>query len=274
MKADENGKVTENVSDILYASKVDPSMSIFRAATADVAAGTVKRMSAAEAIAAAGVTDAELAAMLEDLFPAGEVFVYQPKYGNSYVRAVTLMPEANGQTELIFPSYRMQVALSASAVVATIDAAGLGGLVSEVFSLQATDSNSNEVTYFSGNRILVKLPYQGSNVNPDQVKVIFTADGSNWTAINTDDVVTIQPHSDVAGAESKGFIAFWTDHFSDYAVVDSTSVASTTPVAGSGAAAESSGGGGGGATGYVLLLGLLAGYGLQRRRKLVLKANL
>jgi hypothetical protein len=122
-------------------------------------------------------------------------------------------------------------------------------------------------------RVLVKLPYQGSNVNLDQVKVVFTTDGSNWTAINANDVVTIQPHSDEAGAESKGFVAFWTDHFSDYAVVDSTiSVASTTPVAGGGAAVESSGGGGGGAAGYIFLLGLLAGCGLQRRRKLVSKS--
>ena len=53
-----------------------------------------------------------------------------------------------------------------------------------------------------------------------------------------------------------------------HAVVDSTiSVASTTPVAGG---ASSGGGGGGGAAGYVLLLSLLAGCGLQRRRRLAL----
>ena len=223
MVADASGMVTENVSDILYASRINPSMSILNAAIADVESGVFKRMSAAAAITAADITDSTLAATL---FPGGDVFNYKTQYGSSAIRAVSLMLEGNGQTELVVPGYRAQIALSNLDVLATITDADLGGLVSDAYSLQVTDSNSNQVTNFSTNRLLVKMPYAGSNTNVDEVKVIFSTDGTSWTEMNSDDIVLLQAHSDVAGAESVGMVVFWTDHLSDYAVVDSTIVTS------------------------------------------------
>ena len=259
MKADANGLVTENVSDILYASKINPSMSILSAAIVDVDSGVFKRMSAAEAITAADITDSTLAATL---FPGGDVFNYKTRYGSSAIRAVSLMIEDNGQTELIVPTYRVQVALSNLDVVATIADADLGGLVSDAYSLQITDSNSNQVTNFATNRVLIKIPYAGSNTNLDEVKVIFSTDGTSWTEMNADNIVLLQPHSDVAGSESVGMITFWSDHLSDYAVVDNT-IASVSGTQ------DSSTSDGGGSVDYVLLvMGLLvmALSGRGRRR--------
>ena len=246
MKVDNSGLVTENVADILYASKVDPSMSILRAESAGVASGAVTRMAASEALSAAGITNATPA----ELFPSGEVYLFKSKYGSSAVRAVALMPEANGQTELVFPTYQMQVVLAGIDVVAAATDAGLGGLVSEVFSLQATDRNGNKVSGFSGNRVLVKLPYNGSNTDLEQVKVIHSTDGSTWTAISRDDVVTLQPYSNEAGMGREGYVAFWADHFSDYAVVDSSRIVTD----GSSQELDSDSSGGGGALDHFLLL--------------------
>jgi len=260
MKADENGLVTENVSDILYASRINPSMSILNASIADVAAGEFRAMLAADAITASGI-DAAVAAVL---FPGNNVFAYQPRYGSSAVRGVALMVEDNGQTSMMFPSYRAQIGLSPLDVMAGISDTGLGGLVSDSFSLEITDSNGNPVSNFSGARVLVKLPYKGSNTNPDEVKVIFTTDGINWTEVDTDNIVLLKPHSEVEGEESEGMIAFWTDHFSDYAIVDG----SITTLTDDGSTASSGGGGGGSADYVLLLIGMfamaLAGFGRRQ----------
>ena len=107
----------------------------------DVAAGEFARKTAVEAISDAGITtDAALAEML---FPGGEVFSYQARYGSSVIREVSLMVEDNGQTEMMFPSYRVQVRLSDLDVVASVIDANLGGMTSDVYSLEITDSTTN-----------------------------------------------------------------------------------------------------------------------------------
>ncbi len=260
MKVDEAGVVTQNVADVLYATKVDPSMTALRSASADVVAGVLTPMSAS-----AGVVEAGIDETLAALFTTGETYVFCPSYGDHDLRDVALVTEANGQSDLVFPTYRMEIAFADSAISDTAAATDLGGLVSRVFSLEALDSNGGEVTNFV-TRVLVKLPYEGTNTNRDEVNVITSTNGVDWTAVDGDDIAMLVPQTN----EANGYIAFWTDHFSDYAVVDST--VSAAPSGGGGTTSASSSGGGG-ATGYeLLLLSLFAGYGLQRRRKLALKS--
>lgn len=232
MKMDDTGKVTENVSDILYATRLDPSMTILKSATASVATGLWQCIPTSTAIKQANVSIAEakdLEALFADSMASNSeacselesppaVFLFQPNHGNEAVRAVSMMSEVNGQTGLLFPSYRLQVALAGEAVKTGANEAGLGGLVAEVFSLEARDKNAAPVNNFAGNRILVKLPYTGSNTNTDEIKVIYSSDGKNWSAVNSDDIVLLQPQSE----ETNGYIAFWVEHFSHYTVVDKT----------------------------------------------------
>jgi len=248
MQVDETGKVTENVADILYATKVDPSMTALRSATAPVAAGVLKRMPTADGLAAAGLDSSN--DNVTTHFSSGEVFLYKANYGNKAVRAVSLIPEANGQTELVFPTYRMQVALADNDVALAAEKANLGELASQVFSLEMMDKNSHEVTRFSGSRVLVKLPYEGTATNADEIEVIFSSgENAAWQAIDSNDIVVVQPHSDETGSE--GYVAFLTDHFSDYAIVNKSR--NTTPPPQNTGTSDSSGGGGGSAS-YILLL--------------------
>jgi len=216
MQVDDAGVVTENAADILYATSMDPSMSILKSASADVAAGILRRMTTSAGVDASGVTDTADAEILKALFTTGEVFLFRSNHGNANIRAVAMLSEVNGQTELLFPSYRVQVAIGGDDVTTSASNAGLGDLLSDVFSLEARDSNSNVVDNFGGNRVLVKLPYDGDNANPDEVKVIYSSDGSNWSLVAADDVVMIKPQNDGV----KGYLVFWTDHFSHYAIVN------------------------------------------------------
>ncbi len=258
MKVDEAGVVTQNVSDVLYATKVDPSMTALRSASADVVTGVLNSMSASAGIELAGISGT-----LAALFTTGNAYVFSSSYGDQDLRAVALMTEANGQSDLVFPSYRMRVAFSDNAASAA--ATGLGGLTSKVFSLKALDSSGGEIRNFV-TRVLVKLPYEGVNSNRDEVKVITSINGVDWTVVDEDDIAMLVPQSDLAN----GYVAFWTDHFSDYAVVDST-ISSAPSDGGSPASADSSSGGGAIGPEW-LLLSLFAGYGMQRRRRLALKS--
>lgn len=262
MKVDAAGVVTQNVADVLYATKVDPSMTALRSANAVVMAGVLTRMDASASIEAAGISGT----LAEQFTTAGGAHVFSPSYGDRDLRAVVLMTEASGQSDLVFPTYRMQVAFADTTVSAAAAATGMGGLVSRVFSLEALDSNGAEVSNFV-TRVLVKLPYEGTSSNLAEVKVITSTNGVDWTAVDEADIAMLVPQSDAAS----GYVAFWTNHFSDYAVVDST-VSVASPDSGGTSSAESSSGGGGAIGSELLLLSLLAGYGLQRRRKLALKS--
>ena len=268
MKMDSAGKVTENVSDILYATKVDPSMSVLHSATAPIATGIVKRMPVSSGILASGVTSSDDTDTLEDLFPGEEVFFYSPNYGNRFVRAVSLMPEANGQTELLFPTYKMEVALAESQIASSAADSGLGELSSQVFSIKAIDKNSHEVNSFAGNQVVVKLPYEGTASSVNEIKVIYSKNGNDWTPIASEKIILIQAHSDEIGVEAEGYITFQTDHFSHYAIVNNTP-ATTAPAASDSKLGESRSSGGGGSLTYtILLLALLGLYRLLHSRRL------
>ncbi len=263
MKADETGVVTQNVADILYATKVDPSMTALRSASAEVVVGVLTSMSASDAISKAGIDET-----LTALFATGESYLFRPSYGDRELRTVALMVETNGQSELVFPTYRMQVAFADSTVSSAAAATDLGELVSRVFSLEVLNSSGDEVTNFV-TRVLVKLPYESANSNRDEVRVITSSNGVDWATINDDDIAMLVAKT----SSTDGYVAFWADHFSDYAVVEKT--ASSVPPTGGGTTeppADNSSGGGGAIGLELLLLSLLAGYGFQCRRKRALKS--
>ena len=267
MKMDASGKVVENVSDILYATKVDPSMTALRSASAPIATGVVKRMPAREGLLAAGIEGTSDIETLSDLFRSEEMFLYRPNYGNRTVRAVSLMPEANSHTELLFPTYQMSVALAESDIALAAANAGFGELSSQVFSIRAIDKTSRKVAGFSGNPILVKLPYEGRANNLDEIKVIHSTNGTDWTEVVASKVQVLKAHSDEVGAESIGYVAFLTDHLSHYAIVNNSSLITARGID-TGAPQESTGSSGGGSFSYLLFwFGFLSFFRLVYMKK-------
>ena len=252
---DGSATITENVSDILYGSSLDPSMSVLRAARAGVMSGGMDAgLASADVLRASGITHQSDVEQLTALLVGDRYYQFAPQYGDNDIRRVALMMESNAQTDLVFPTYRMSVALAPGATVDRANGAGLGGLVSPVLSLEASDSSGAEVNHFIS-RMLVKIPYNGNSADPAQISIITSADGISWSRVDSDDIVLMRPQSNL----EQGYAVFWTDHFSYYAVTDNSASSSdgTTPA--------TSGGGGGGAVGWPLLLSLL-GLGLLYRR--------
>ena len=257
MKMDQSGEVTESIADILYYSRLDPSMSVLGAARAKVMAGKMDDpVARADVGRISGITDPDDAALLNDALTGQYYYPFVPQYGDDDIRRVALLMESNGQSDQIIPTYRMEVAVAPESTIAQANSAGFGGLVSPVISLQAFNSAGQAVSSFNGDRILVKLPYDGSSTDLDLVRIITSSDGAAWSAVDQDDILLIRAKSNL----EEGYIAFWTGHFSLYAVANkSVSTGSTAPAA-------TSSSGGGGAIGWPMLLLSLLGLDLLRRR--------
>jgi hypothetical protein len=246
MQISETGVVTENIADILYESKINPSMSILSAANAKVMMAGVQRYPTED-----GIRRAEIGSYpLQNHFFTPEVYLFKPNYGEPSLRDLALLLEASSPNEAIFSKAKLQVALVAdSNIVTHAEQAGYGGLTAAVFNLEAYYDNGQPLTQVNGgSRVLVKLPYQGSKTDPAEVRVIYSSNGNEWTTVDSDDVIFIQPQTE----ENKGYVLFWTNHFSYYTVTDS-STSSSTP----GETSSDSGGGGGGSVFYLPIILLL-----------------
>lgn len=214
MKLD-GGIVKENISDILYATKVNPSLSVLNAARSRVALLAAKELGVDSATGLAKIADA---VKVKEFLTTQNVFVFAPNTGDDKIKGVAVMAEADTANKLLFPTYKMEFSLADDAVLQASSKAGFGGVDSRVFSLKAFDANSQNVATFTGKGLLVKLPYDGKNTNPDQVKVITSSDGSSWTAIAKEDIKIIETGT----ADTQGYIVFATSHFSYFALADST----------------------------------------------------
>ncbi|MDH5447346.1 MAG: JDVT-CTERM domain-containing protein, partial [Gammaproteobacteria bacterium] len=271
--------VTENVADILYATRLDPSMTILKSASAEAAAGEMVCAAISDVLKQAGVggEDAtKLAGQMNNSY-AGDsaacagltaetqaVFKFQSNHGNEVMQGVSLMSKVNAQTEWLAQS-RAELSIEAGTIASAANYAGMGGLVSDVFSLEIMDKNRKQISSFT-NPIWVKLPYKGGNANIEQVSLITSADGTNWTRVSAENIIALQAQSE----DTMGYVAFSTTHFSYYALVDST-----VSVDGETEQAPAAGGGGGGGCTVrpaapfdpllPLMLVLGAGYIWQRR---------
>ena len=257
MEVDGDGVITESVADILYATRINPSLTVLNMARATSASGKPQKVAIGDAAHKAGLYDADDRSRLAELM-GDTAYVFAPIYGDNALRAVALILPSNTRTDRVFPDYRLHVELASDTVTDAANGAGLGSLVSSVFSLEATDIDGSTVADFGGTRVLVKIPYGGSG---EDIKVITSPDGTAWNEIPSSDIVMVQPQT----AEEDGFVMFWTAHFSYYGVADASVPAAADIAPSEDAEAEAdSGSGGGGAVSWLLLA---AGVPLLFRRR-------
>jgi ssDNA-binding Zn-finger/Zn-ribbon topoisomerase 1 len=254
MKMDENGVVTENAADILAYSRVDPSMTRLKSASADMATAAAEVQQTqdqiASALAQAGIDSADLDALLAR-FQGSYAYLFQSRQGDALIRDVLVVsPDEN------LSDHTLQVMLADDAVVQAAAQAGLGEMMSNspVFGLTLRNADGSTTDNFN-DAVLVKLPYSGSSNDAAAIRIITSVDGKQWQAVDAQDVLTLRAQT----AETDGYVVFATRHFSFYALTSAT--ASTTA-----AVSDESTSGSGGAPDllWLMLLPLLP---IARRRR-------
>ncbi|RLW70182.1 MAG: hypothetical protein B6D71_07310, partial [gamma proteobacterium symbiont of Stewartia floridana] len=122
--------------------------------------------------------------------------------------------------------------------------------LSQVYKIEARNSDGASVEQFPGTPLFIKLPWTGSN--QQALTVMSSENGENWSDLQADQIIVAQP----ATSEMDGYVIVRTDHLSFFAVAERSETETT-----SGGDSSSSGSGGGGA---VLILPLLLGWSLRK----------
>jgi hypothetical protein len=247
MQANEDGTITENTEDVLYYSALNPSLSRMGTAVAPVDSGYMVISDGQAGLSSLGLSSEEVV-QLQALMPASSsIYLFKPRYGDPMVRAVALMSEKNGQADLVLSGYRFLVSLEGDATVESASQAAKLSL-SNVYRIEAKNSDGENVDQFPGTPLYLKLPWSGTDTA--KLSIIVSEDGEGWNAMDADQIVVAQP----ANGESDGYVVLHTTHLSYFAVAQASSGES---VDSDGSESSSSRSGGGG--GSLLLLPLLLG---------------
>ncbi|MFW5443644.1 MAG: cytochrome C [Methylococcaceae bacterium] len=215
-KLQNDGSVIENVSDILFATKVDPHMTIAKASSATIAEGEYQRVEVEKALDTIGIIDEAIRATMLAELGGGEVFLYNNHQGDPTIVATAIIARSAGTLELLLPSYRVgtEVLDGSSASSSNLDSAGLGTVTSKIVSLVTQDANKQEVSQFSSD-VLVKIPYTGSATSINDIQVANSQDGTNWSIFDGQ-IIALNPHTEL----SDGYVIFATSHFTEFAIID------------------------------------------------------
>ncbi|MCP4325348.1 MAG: hypothetical protein GY787_26580, partial [Alteromonadales bacterium] len=216
MKVNDDGTVTQNTSDVLYSTKVDPFMTILRASSAKVSEGALTKVNKVTAIAQLKVSE-KTAEMLTSHFNTVELYQLAQKQGHKDLRAISLLVNGNADS---FAGYRVEVHIAQHAS----SAASLGELKSPLYQITARDKQRRSVDGFQ-DAVLVKMPYQGEQTELDKVTVLHSAYGKTWSELSGDQLIAVMPTT----TDSQGYVVFETQHFSQFVIADKAAEVDPTP---------------------------------------------
>lgn len=204
-RVDASGRITENIADVFYASRLDPSMTILKAETARSIGGEFKSAPANEAAGFAGI-EGEAAGKLAGTMNSGEWLLFNSTVGHSTLRGFALMLPGNQRNQLFAKG--MRAGASSREAEATerrrIRKLKAGSLASDVYSVALLDQARARVTAFADGDGWMKLPYRGKAKRPKRLRVVWSDDGRTWRKLPVKDIVAVQPRN----GDSEGYVLF------------------------------------------------------------------
>lgn len=219
-KLNDDGKVTENVSDILYATKVNPFMTRAMASNATTIMGAFKQATISEILESIEMKNDALRQSIENAIGDQNGFFFNSAiHGDSELNKIALVALGGGIADVLFPLYRVEIdvytSLPAQAVNAIESVVPGSKIASSVFQIEVQDNNKNVVDELV-QTVYVKIPYKGKASTADRIKVITSVDGKTLNQVDDEMVVSINPHTD----ESDGYVIFATKQLAFVGVVD------------------------------------------------------
>jgi len=201
MKVGADGKVTENVSDILYSTKVDPFMSLLQKQGIDTVAEAVGTFAKETAnatvfteIALKESDNTKLAASLQ----SGKGLIFKENPSNKSMDGLAVIADADSTNTTLISTYRLMLGkLNEAGVNAAKDvlqASALGSLSSDTVYFRARDGQHKLVTEMLGGDVLLKVPYQGAKTSSSAINVAYI----DWkveavSTVDSADIIAIQP---------------------------------------------------------------------------------
>jgi hypothetical protein len=172
-------RVAVAMGDVLAASRLDPSMSVLKSESAKVAGGEWARTSLGEALNRMGVSDAQDRQALGQALGTPETLGFSLTAGDKALKAMSAAVAVNPITAELFPSYRLEAEVQPLSAEQASAAAMLGKPASGLYALRMAGPDRQPAASFFGQKVLVKLPYDGTQTQASQVKVA-AYDGAAW----------------------------------------------------------------------------------------------
>ncbi|OQK18239.1 hypothetical protein AU255_10515 [Methyloprofundus sedimenti] len=217
MKLQANGDITENVSDVLFETKIDPFMSRLKNSSASEIIGEFKKFNTDSLLHALGP---ELGGLMAPDLPSTDTFVFQVNKGNFNLRNMAAAIDGNTVNNILFPTYRGALGLingAEDAAQGILDARSYGKLRSNVYFFDIRDSSKKHVDSYNGVPMFIKVAYKGTKTNLSDINVIM----ANW-ALNSvykaleSDLLMIVPASD----DEEGYVIFKTTEPGYFVIAD------------------------------------------------------
>jgi hypothetical protein len=174
-KVSSDGKIVENVSDILYETKIDPFQSALRLSSAPVTDGEFRLTSRDEALTALNLANDALVVSALTAQTGDKVFWFNNATAGDRVKDVALLVAYNNTSKNIVPNYRLEVAADDWNVLYAAQqpptkkkpknkkpsTAPEDNVSSSVLRFVLSDQQKQQVASLGGSKMMVKLPYFG-----------------------------------------------------------------------------------------------------------------
>ncbi len=211
-KVSGDGKIIENVDDILFDTKLDPFTSAIRSNSKEIASGEFRSVGKGDAlnIAALGDDPAGFGALSDKLAP--KVFLFNNANVGATVQKLSVMVNFNNASKLIVPNYRMEVAADSWQSFRLSPAkkkqqknknlkVKQGTVSSSVYRFQLHDQQKQAAESLAGNSFVIKLPYAGRSKDYRKVDLfeskIVSGDLLTPLKVLPADIISVKPGNTV-----------------------------------------------------------------------------
>jgi hypothetical protein len=203
-KLNDQGEITVSNGDILNATRQDPSMSGLKFAIARDASGEWAQTPLDDTFRRMGIADGAVQRVLGEQLGATDLFEFSVESADRRLMATAAALARNPLSDALYPNYRVETAVRDLTVddrnrIAFLQ---LGAPASDVYSLRMVDPAKQDAKDFVGQKVIVKLPYRGHNIDPAKVKLLQEENG-RWSDTGITPLLVRTPEA-VAGTNLPG----------------------------------------------------------------------
>lgn len=217
MKVMDDNSVMENVSDILYSTKVDPFMTILKASSSRVWSGELSFSENNTELANELKLSESVKEKISAQFTNEKVFVFKQTLGNSMLRRAALLLNGNNPG---YKNYRYELLLASADARNSASKVDSILLKSEVISIHAIDKKKPEseqkIKQLDQESFLIKLPYESENREIESVVVLTSENDKDWVALSEDQIVSLSPQTE----DGDGYVVIQTNQFGSFVIAN------------------------------------------------------
>ncbi|MGI9213585.1 MAG: cytochrome C [Methylococcaceae bacterium] len=231
LHVDTKNRIVTNASDLLFATKQDPSLTALKAESATQADGEWSQVAIEDLWHRLRMVDTVIRNSLYKALGTSEVLVYSRETGGMGLRELALALPASDISLAIMPRYRVESSVTEMSEEDTkaLADSGLGIAASDRFSLKMRGLDGKLATSFFGQSVWVKLPYRGQQTDVKKMRVAMRVKGVwqksgipvLWVHVTTDNGGQRILPGDSLYEQEAGYVWFKVDQpFTDLSVTE------------------------------------------------------